>query len=70
MRRSKMRNNLKQLLEERNMTQKDLANMTGLQESTLSRYITGDALGNKYLILLAIADALHVSIDDIISKEN
>ncbi len=64
-----MRNNLKQLLQERNMTQKDLATMTGIPESNISRYVSGDALASKYLILLAIANALNVRVSDIIKED-
>lgn len=64
-----MQNNLKQLLQERNMTQKDLANMTGIPESNISRYITGDALASKYLLLMSIAKALNVEISDIIKED-
>ena len=65
-----MRNNLRQLLQERNMTQKDLAVLTGIPEYAISRYVNTHVLGEKYLLLLTIADALHVTPDDIISKEN
>lgn len=64
-----MQNNLRQLLQERNMTQKDLANMTGIPESNISRYITGDALASKYLLLMSIAKALNVEISDIIKED-
>ena len=65
-----MRNNLRQLLQERNMSQKDLSVITGIPEYAISRYVNSNVLGEKYLLLLAIADALHVTPDDIISKEN
>lgn len=57
-------NNLKELLDNRNYTQRDLAVETGIHETTISRYI------NKQLMpgvktLLNIAYALDCSLDDL-----
>lgn len=64
-----MKNNLKQLLDDKGLTQKDLSRMTGIPEYAISRYVSGDTLGQKYLLLMAIANALDVQISDIIKED-
>lgn len=64
-----MKNNLKQILENKGITQKQLSNMTGIPEYAISRYVSGDTLGQKYLILISIAKALNVEISDIIRED-
>ena len=55
-----------QLLRERGMTQKDLADITGLTQSAVSHYIKGDRMprGDS---LFRIAEALHISVDELIT---
>ena len=55
---------LKYVLEEKHITQSELAKRTGITEATISRYCNGqrDAMGWR---LAAIANALNVRIDDI-----
>lgn len=58
-------NNLRYLLDEYCVTQKDLAEMTGLAEGTISEYVRGNKMpGAK--ALLAISYALDESVDDLI----
>lgn len=64
-----MKSNLRRLLEERGVTQKQLSNMTGIPEATISRYITGRVESQKYLLLLAIASKLGVQVNDIITED-
>lgn len=64
-----MKNNLRQILEDKGITQKQLSNMTGIPEYSISRYVSGDVLGEKYLLLVSIAKALDVDIHDIIKED-
>jgi len=57
-------NNLKKILKDQGVTQKDLSEKTGLSTSAISDYVTGKTLlspGNLHLI----ADSLNVSKGDI-----
>lgn len=59
--------NLKLLLLEKNMKQADLCRMTGIQTSLMSEYINGrksPTIGNAILI----ADALNISLDDLVAE--
>lgn len=61
--------NLKFLLQERNLKQADLCRMTGIQTSLMSDYFGGKkspTIKNAVLI----ADALCVSLDTLVGKEN
>ena len=57
---------LKNLLEDKHITQKELCNLTGLTESTVSRYVNGSRLPSA-LSLKKIADALDVTPTDLLS---
>ena len=59
--------NLKLLLLEKSMKQADLCRMTGIQTSLMSEYINGrksPTIGNAILI----ADALNISLDDLVAE--
>lgn len=58
---------LDKLLKENGLSQKDLAEMTGLTQSAISHYIKGDRVprGDN---LFKIAEALWVSVDDLTSS--
>lgn len=57
--------NLLDMLDEANMTQRELADATGLSESTISKYIHKQAVpGVKALV--NIANVLNCSMDDLI----
>lgn len=57
--------NLRELLEERKLTQKDLANMSGLAECAISYYVHGQKIPGLRAII-NIAYALEISIDELI----
>lgn len=57
--------NLMEMLHENGMTQRDLADDTGLSEGTISNYIRGRQLPGVKAIV-NIANALNCSIDDLI----
>jgi transcriptional regulator with XRE-family HTH domain len=57
------------LLEELDITQRDLANMINVTETTISRYIHNER-EPRTDILLKMAEALHTSIEYLIGKTN
>ncbi len=57
-------NNLKEILEDRCMTQRKLSDKTGISEITISRYVNGKRTPNVREAML-IARALNVSVDTI-----
>ena len=59
---------LLECLQQRGMTQRDLAKATGLTEVSVSRYITGQRRPNTK-ILAGIASALHVTSDMLPGKD-
>jgi transcriptional regulator with XRE-family HTH domain len=54
--------NIARKCKERKISQKDLAEQSGLTEAGISRYISGQRLP-RLDILLKIADVLHCSLD-------
>ena len=60
---------IQDLLNEKNMTQKDLANSVGVSEVTISRYISG-ARSPRVEIIDKIATRLSVTTDYILGKSN
>lgn len=54
--------NIARKCKERKLSQKDLAEQSGLTEAGISRYISGQRLP-RLDILLKIADVLHCSLD-------
>lgn len=51
------------------MSQKDLANATGISESTISRYLNGDVKDASWEVILKISDVLHLSLDVVANRE-
>ena len=51
---------LKKLLDNNNMTAADLAHLTGISKSTISRYLSGKIMA-KQINLLKISQALHIN---------
>lgn len=62
-------NRLAEILKEQNMTQKQLAAVTGLTESQISRMVSGERSG-RVDTWLKISKALHVRLDDLISSSD
>lgn len=60
---------IKDLLDMKNISQKDLADMTGITEATISRYINGTREPKGSLLRL-IADRLNVSVDYLMGAED
>lgn len=59
--------NLRKIMKEEKMTQKKLANEIGVDQSIISRYITGQSIPSFFTII-KIAEALFCSIDDFIKE--
>lgn len=62
-------NRLKQLREELNLRQIDVANSTGIDQKTLSNYETGKTNPDSYS-LVRLADFFNVSIDYLVGRIN
>ena len=62
--------NLKALMIQRNMTQKDLCGLTGLSAASVSQYLSGVTGTPKQTTLKKIADALDTSIPFLIGMTN
>lgn len=58
-----------ELLEDMDISQRDLANMVNVTETTISRYIHNER-EPRTDILLKIAEALHTSIEYLVGKTN
>lgn len=59
--------NLRELMKEEKITQEDLANEIGIDQSMISRYVNGQSLPSL-LTTIKIADVLFCSLDDFIAK--
>ena len=64
-----MQNRIKDLREDRDMRQKDLADATGIDQRTISNYETGKTLPDAYA-LIKLADYFGVSIDYLVCRTN
>lgn len=62
-----VKNRISELLAERRMTQKDLANAAELTESAVSHYIKGDRIP-RGVNLIKIARALGTTTDDLLNN--
>lgn len=62
------RNKLSRIMEEENMTARDLSRLTTIPEGTISRYKNGARIPNGYFISI-IANALNCSVDDLIGVD-
>ena len=61
--------NLKSILEERGMSQRDLANDTGLSNSRINEYIKGNTTPNIFAII-NMAYVLDIDIDEFVDFED
>ena len=59
--------NLKRMMQEDNITQKYLAYKIGVDQSMISRYLTGQSIPS-FLTIVKIADVLFCSLDDFVKK--
>lgn len=61
-------NRIKELLDEKGITQRKLAELTGMTESAISHYIKGDRIP-RGMNLIKIAQALSTTADDLLSGD-
>lgn len=59
---------IKEMLDEKNISQKDLSKMTGITESAISHYVKGDRVP-RGANLVKIAKALGTTADDLLSGD-
>lgn len=64
-----MPNRISQLLSEKNMSQKELAQRCEITESAISRYVSGDRVP-RGVNLKKIANALGTTTDDLLGQKN
>ncbi len=62
-----MKNRIKDLREDRDMRQSDLAAATGIDQRTISNYETGKTMPDAYA-LIRLADFFDVSIDYLVGR--
>lgn len=62
------KDNLKEILKDRGITQRQLSEMTGITEATISRYANGERVPN-IAEALKISESLGVSIDFLVGNE-
>lgn len=58
---------IKEILARKNMTQTDLAILTGINKNTINRYANGERALDIYNAIF-IADALQVSLDELLCR--
>ena len=62
-----MKNNIRELLEKNNITEKELAKRINITEASVSRYITGDRIP-KVSTAIQIARILNCSVEDLYNE--
>lgn len=68
-RKNKMVNRIKELREDKDLRQSDLAKFTGIDQRTISNYETGKSRPDSYA-LIKLADFFQVSIDYLVGRTN
>ena len=63
-----LRNNIKIIREQRNMTRQDLAKFLNLDVSTIGYYERGDSEPSVDM-LIRISEVFHVTVDELVGKE-
>ncbi len=63
-----LKERIKMLMEERRLNQKDLANLSGITEASMSKYLSGERTP-RIDVIVNIANALHVTVDELIGNE-
>lgn len=62
--------NIKQILHDKWMSQAELARTTGVDHTTISKLISGSRSNPSVELVKKIADALGVTVDELISAKN
>lgn len=66
---NKLANRIKKLREEKKLTQKELANIINISNTTLSQYESGQRMPND-IIKIKLADFFNVSLDYLVGRTN
>lgn len=61
---SDFKNNIRELLEKKGITQKELANLIGVTETAMSRYVNGNRIP-KATTCIKIAKALDCTVEEL-----
>lgn len=56
------------LMDERHLTQKELANLSGITEASMSKYLSGERTP-RVDVIVNLANALHVTTDELIGHD-
>ena len=64
----KVQERIKMLMEERGLTQKELANLSGITEASMSKYLSGERTP-RIDVIVNLANALHVTTDELIGND-
>ena len=59
---------IKMLMDERHLTQKELANLSGITEASMSKYLSGERTP-RVDVIVNLANALHVTTDELIGHD-
>ena len=62
--------NIRQILHDKWMSQAELARATGVDRTTISKLISGSRANPSVELVKKIADALGVTVDELISAKN
>lgn len=60
--------NLKRMMEEDNITQKELADEIGISQQTISKYLRGESIPSLTTVI-NIAEVLFCSVDELLKEE-
>lgn len=60
---------IKRLMMQNGLSQRELAEKTGVAEATISRYISGKHIPHL-CVISCIADALHITVEELMQKDN
>lgn len=63
-----LKSRIKMLMEEKHLTQKELANLSGITEASMSKYLSGERTP-RIDVIVNIANALGVTTDELIGND-
>lgn len=65
----KLNDRIKMIMEEKDLTQKELSQMANITEASMSKYLSGDRTP-RIDVIVNIANALEVSVDSLLGGAN
>lgn len=63
-----IKDRIKMLMEEKHLNQKELANLSGITEASMSKYLSGERTP-RIDVIVNLANALHVTTDELIGHD-